>query len=397
MARRTSLGFSLVELLVALVFTMILMAGMAKVFQSSLSNFYTSGEKLSSIRRNRVALDLVYEDLNSAGMALVDITSPIPGSDTNPVFYIIPNVSVTGAGTSDPQLTDELYMAYDQPLPFDGKLKSGGGAVSGDTAASKVLAGGSLTTGTDDAYEIDCNDASYAKSVKAGMSFHIKDDMSRAAYQIKTAAPASNASHVLITVETAPSITTQVTGRGDPGTLRSTKRIVDSNVVFILPTQMVRYRIAMLKLDPSNANGIPCLVREQGTYVSSAAFTPDASLTQVIAENVAGFKAFLSADSGANWAGLTLDSATTGFAAGWTGGIQADLNTQLGTVARTDYTTTSGNLNWYRDIPVLVRLDITTRTATQRGEYSSTGNTLAYKNLTQSVVLVPRHFGLPLS
>lgn len=397
MARRASLGFSLVELLVALVFTMILMAGMAKVFQSSLSNFYTSGEKLSSIRRNRVALDLVYDDLNSAGMALIDITTPIPGGDTNPVFYIIPNVSVTGAGTSDPQSTDELYMAYDQPLPFDGNLVSGGGAVSGGTAATKVLTGGSLTAGTDDVYEIDCKDATYAKAVKPGMSFHIKDDMSRAAYQIKTAAPASDATHVAITVVTAPSIATQVTGRGDPGTLRSTKRISGSNVVFILPTQMVRYHIAMLKLDPSNANGIPCLVREQGNYVPNAAFTPDASLTQVIAENVAGFKAFLSANSGASWAGLALASTTTGFSNGWTNGIQAALNTQLGTVARVDYTTTAGNLNWYRDIPVLVRLDITTRTATKRGEYSSTGNTLAYKNLTQSVVLVPRHFGLPLS
>jgi len=398
MARRASLGFSLVELLVALVFTMILMAGMAKVFQSSLSNFYTSGEKLSSIRRNRVALDLVYDDLNSAGMALVDVTSPLPSSDTNPAFYIIPNVAVTGAGPNDPSTTDELYMAYDQPLPFDGKLLTGGGAGgTGGTAASKVLLNGlgSLTAGTDDQYQIDCGDATYAKSVKAGMSFHIKDDMSRAAFQIKSVAVTGTS--VTVTVVTTPSTTTQVTGRGDPGTLRSTQRIFKSSVVFILPTQMVRYHIAMVNLDPANANGIPCLVREQGTYVPSAAFTPDASLTQIVAENVAGFKAFLSADSGVDWAGSALANTTTGFAAGWTNGIQTALNTQLATVGRVDYTTTAGNLSWYRDIPVLVRLDITTRTATQRGEYSATGTTLAYKNLTQSVVLVPRHFGLPLS
>ena len=50
-----------------------------------------------------------------------------------------------------------------------------------------------------------------------------------------------------------------------------------------------------------------------------------------------------------------------------------------------------------RDNPILVRLDITTRTALQRGEYSSTGTTLAYKTLTQSLVMVPRHFGLTLN
>ena len=44
-------GFSLVELLVALVFTMVLMAGMANVYRASLSSFYTSGESISSVRR----------------------------------------------------------------------------------------------------------------------------------------------------------------------------------------------------------------------------------------------------------------------------------------------------------------------------------------------------------
>ena len=87
---------------------------------------------------------------------------------------------------------------------------------------------------------------------------------------------------------------------------------------------------------------------------------------------------------------------TTGFAAGWTAGIQAALDTQVAASTRADYTKTTGNASWYRDIPVLVRLDVTTRTATQRAEYSAANNVLAYKNLTQSLVLVPRHFGLTL-
>jgi len=47
------------------------------------------------------------------------------------------------------------------------------------------------------------------------------------------------------------------------------------------------------------------------------------------------------------------------------------------------------------DTPLtLVRVNVTTRTAVQRSEYSTTGNTLAYKEQTQSLMLLPRHFGL---
>jgi hypothetical protein len=393
MAKRATLGFSLVELLVALVFTMILMAGMATVFKSSLTSFYTSGEKLSSMRRNRASTDLLYDDLNNAGMALVDLTSALPSNDTNPAFYIIPNVAVAGAGALDPQTTDELYMAYDQPLAFDGQLTSGGGAVSGDTAIDKVLNGTTMSAGTDDVYVINCGDPTYASSVKPGMYFQIKDDMSHAAFQIATAAPmSSGSSSVKVTVVSTITTTTQVTGRGDSGTLRPNKRIPDSGVVFILPSQMVRYRIALETLDPQNANGIPCLIREQGTYDPNSAFA--ATDTQIIAENVAGFKTYLSADSGADWAGQAVTG--TGLTDGWTNGIQAALNTQLANIGRADYTTTAGNTSWYRDIPILVRIDLTTRTATQRAEYSATATTLAYKNLTQSLVLVPRHFGLTM-
>ena len=398
---RGSHGFSIVELLIALLFTSILMAGMASVFKSSLTTFYTSGEKLSSLRRNRASLDLLYDDLNNAGMALVDITSPLPSSTTNPAFYIIPNATIAHASATDPATTDELYMAYDQPLAFEGKLISGGTLVdastgAASTAVSKVLTGTAMTSGTDDKYVIDCGDASYASSVKTGMYFLIKDDMSHACFKILTAVPSSsNTSRVEVTVVSVVSLATQVTGRGDPATLRPNQRIVNSGVVFILPSQMVRYRIVLLNLDPENANGVPCLVREQGTYDPYSAFVPDASLTQVIAENVAGFKAYLSADSGASWAGTAVTA--TGLTTGWESGIQAALNTQLANVNRADFTTTAGKPAWYRDIPVLVRLDVTTRTATRRAEYSTNMKTLSYKALTQSLVLVPRHFGLTLN
>jgi hypothetical protein len=394
----------MVEMLVALVFVMILMAGMTKVFQASLNTFYTAGEKLSSSRRNRMAIDLLYDDLNTAGMSLVDITSPLPSGTANPAFCVIPNVLVTSAGADDPATTDELYMAFDQPLPFEGTLTSGGGSVtgttkSGATAGDKVLLSGSMVVGTDNQYVIDCKDPVYAASVKAGMSFHIKDNLSHQALAIL--APTVSGSTVTVTTAVSPSLGTQVTGRGDPGALRNERRAAGAGVVFILPQQMVRYRIMMLSLDPDTTNkpnGIPCLVREQGVFDSSKAFVPDTALTQVITENVAGFKVYLSADSGQTWAGSAVTD--TGLDSGWTSGIMAALNTQIKDLGSKNYTDTSDPA-WYRNIPVLVRLDITTRTAGKRLEYSSAADQALkkadYKDFTQSLVIVPRHFGLPLN
>ncbi|MFZ1613787.1 MAG: hypothetical protein WAT51_06420, partial [Holophaga sp.] len=130
-------GFSMVELLVALVFTTILMAGLASVFKASLSTFYTSGEILSSARRNRMSIDLLGDDLNTAAMYLTDLSVPPPVVPTNPPFYIIPNVLIAGAGTSDPQRTDELYFYLDQPVPFEANL---GIAAPQQTAAELVVA-----------------------------------------------------------------------------------------------------------------------------------------------------------------------------------------------------------------------------------------------------------------
>src|SRR5664279_6108919 len=99
-------GFSLVELLVALVFTMVLMAGMANVYKASLSSFYTSGESLSNLRRNRMSVDLLADDINAACMYLVDLTNPPLVSSTSPPFYLKPNMP-TGGVAPDPTTADE--------------------------------------------------------------------------------------------------------------------------------------------------------------------------------------------------------------------------------------------------------------------------------------------------
>ena len=382
----SSSGFSLVEMLVALVFTGILMAGMAAVFKGSLSTFYTSGEQLSSARRNRMSIDLLGDDLNAAAMYLVDLSVPPAVVATTPPFFILPNVSIPGAGASDPQTTDELYFYMDQPLPFEGTL---GGVAPQQTAAEMVMAG-AAPTAADNTFSIECaNSATYANQVKKGQVFIFKDSWETAYINADPTVTGST-----VTVVAGPDPNALVTGTGSAGLPSKAKHLSGSGIVFIQPAQMVRYRIALLNLDPLNPNGIPCLVRDQGTY-NGAGFV--ASLPQqVITENVSGFKVYLSTD-GQNWAGLGLPASTTGFSAGWDQGIRAQLDAQLVSSGRPDHQTTRASEHWFRSIPTLVRVDVSTRTATQRTEYSNTPNTLAYKDLTQSLVFVPRHSGLTMN
>jgi len=392
------LGFSLVEMLVALVFTGLLMGGMAQVFKSSLSTFYTSGEKLSSARRNRMATDLLYDDLNVAGMYLADLSAP-PSiiSSGNPAFYIIPNAAIAGAGSDDPQTADQLFFYMDDPLPFEGSLYMPSGSVvtAPRTASELVLAQEAATT-ADSTYTIDCRENAYANMVKVGQSVIFKDFWET--LYIQSVTPPSG-TKVTITAGTLP--TGQITGVGAGGVPSKAKHLDATGVVFIRPSQMVRYSVKMKALDPQKANGIPCLVRDQGTYAAGG-FVPDPLQESIITENVSGFKAYISCDSGRNWAGMNNATGTpytySGFDDGWTGGIRAELNTQLATAGRADFQTTSGNEHWFRSIPALVRLDLSTRTATQRSEYSDTPTTtVAYRNLTQSFVIVPRHFGLTMN
>jgi len=170
--------------------------------------------------------------------------------------------------------------------------------------------------------------------------------------------------------------------------------------------QMVRYSVQYLQLDPTSGVGIPCLVRDQGTY-NLAGFVADQP-QQIISENIQGFKVYLSVNSCQTWAGLDLTTASSG-ASGWTNGIlttdASSLATQLTNEIAVGWTTPKGiqvtNLtgdpDWFRYLPTLVRVDITTRTSTQRTEYSTVANTAAYKQVTQSLVFVPRHSGLSLN
>src|SRR5664279_4508143 len=195
-------GFSLVELLVALVFTMVLMAGMANVYKASLSTFYTSGEALSNLRRNRMSVDLLADDINAACLYLLDLSNPPVVSAASPPFYILPNMPIATAVAPDPTTADELYFYVDQPLPFEGTM-GGPAAPTERTAAEMVLAAGTAAqsaTAADNTYVIDCGSLTYAKLVKKGQIFIFKDAWEAGYVSADPAAP------------TAAGVVTVVTG-----------------------------------------------------------------------------------------------------------------------------------------------------------------------------------------
>ncbi len=357
-------GFSLVELLVALFFTMILMAGMASVFKSSLATFVTSGEKLSSNRRNRLAMDLLSDDLNVAGQYLTLDAAPNGITDANPGFVIHPNVAFTGTDVPA-AVADELLFYFDDPLPAEGTF---GADVLG--TASYVASGAAATAGTGIPINFagDPDVAAVAAAqVKTGMLL-----ITRGNYEYKK----------ILTAD-PKGATTTVTIDGMFGE----KHLATEGVLIAKPAQYVRYRIQGRNFDPekqADANGkIPCLIREQGPYPGAGTFAPDDALTTIVAENVTKFTVALSVDRGEHW--------RTG--ADWDA-IKALLKTDLATSGAPGFTTISGNAHWYRSIPMLVRVNVTTRTLRSRSEYSATGTTSAYKEQTQSLVLLPRHFGL---
>ena len=324
--------------------------------------------------------------LRSSPKRSVDLSVPPPVTPTVPPFYIVPNVEITGAGTNDPQITDELYFYLDQPAPFEGSLS---GAAPQQTA-SELVAAEKAAVDDDKKFTIECNNETYAKQIKVGQVFIFKDSW-ETAYVESLGDPVGTK----VTVTAGADPVAKMTGTGSAGFPSKAKHLPNSGVLFIQPAQMVRYRVQMLKLDPLNAAGIPCLVRDQGVY-NGAGFVAQIP-QQIITENVAGFKVYLSANSGLSWAGLGLAETTTGFSDGWDLGIRTELDTQLQASGRLNYKTTRGSEHWFRSIPTLVRVDITTRTATQRNEYSNAAGTAAYRNLTQSLVFVPRHSGLTMN
>ncbi|WP_005033750.1 PilW family protein [Holophaga foetida] len=382
----TTGGFSLVELLVALLFTSLLLAGMAKVFASSVKTFNTTNEVIGIQQNSRWAFDQINDDISQAGFIFPERTLPtsiLNGAE--PLFRIVPDQAVTGllrVSDSNPGATeaevlnaDVLQFFTDVPLPIQGTWAI-------DTPGDDPNPGGISATAPTSA-AVTCTVGAVG-DLQAGDVEIILDSGENGKWEHPLVASTSGTS---ITFETdAVKLANYAASVMNPGITLSHKAGVP--VYFVRPAQLVRYSVQALALDPShNTVRVPCLVRQQAAYPIGGTVDWTTAASQVVAEDVAAFRVDISFDGGVSWA--------RSGAANW-GAIQTNANVQLATSGMAGFTsiTDTSNIDWFRSIPCLLRVDITTRTAMRREEYNTAQGARAYRTRTQTLMIAPRNFGV---
>lgn len=396
-----SRGFSLVEMLVALLFISVLMAGMLRIYGSAMSVFATTTDTLTANRTKRWAITTVEDDFQSAGYFYYAPFRTLPGyvsvdlAAGQNALMILPNRATsysildpgTGTASTETVWSDEVQFLEDQPLPIRAQL-------SGQTSAHNVLPL-TVTSGN-------------LAVVQAGDLAILLDEL----YEVCRVASVGTGSVTLDTSSSALQDPADGSGTGATAGLKALTHYAGAAVVFVRPLQVIRYAVLPLALDPSSTTSmVPCLVRDQTTYPATGARItwPAANATAtgftrtIIAENVAGvpftgtaptlpnqygFRVDISLDQGATW--------HRGGAADWTA-VAANLNSWLAANGTAPYTSiaSADNPIWFRTVPALFRLDVTTRTALKRTDPNAPANRV-YSYRSQTLLCQPRNFSLGL-
>lgn len=391
-------GFSLIELLVALAFISILMVGMLRVYGSTLNTLSSATEAMGANRTKRWALTQIEDDLQSVGYFYYQPFRTLPGyvsvntATGQNALMIHPDQRLTCA-TYDPATAsrvnetiwfDELQYLEDQPLPIQAQLAA---VPASSTSLSLRVTSGSLA------------------DLLPGDLVILLDPL----YEICKVLTVGAAGVTLDASAAAMQDPSDGSGTGVSPGLRSLSHQAGTDVMFVRPLQVVRYTVLPLNLDPADpAAQVPCLVRDQAPYPTSGArlawpaahaALPAGYTRTVVAENVAGrppagalpaapgeyaFRVDLSPDHGATWA-------RTG-AAAWPA-IAANLDAWLAVHGRPGLQSVTDATNpiWYRAIPALFRVDVSTRTTLRRQD----PNDLAQRTYTyraQTLLCMPRNF-----
>lgn len=369
-------GFSLVELVVALFFTSILMAGLARVFKNQVSTAVAVSESMSNTRRNRVASDALVDEFNNAGMFLIDIAE-VPMLGAKPAFLITEG---DRAKTDPAERADQVEFYLDEALPIDATLVAGGGYTQdGVVMGAGLSAGDSSNASAAKSYTLDLLEPDLVGKVETGMFVVSRSGFKK--MQI-LGAPAVNGSEVTFTAD--PNMVNAATGAaaGHTGGLNMAEDTMPQNgdVYYLVKRRrMIRFSIENLSLDPSSADKTPCLMREIGDYpISSPTFVPDPGGKTMVAENVEDIQFFISADGGRNW-----------------GKTPAELKTHPDIAGNVDLLAKLDSPFWFRELPIMVRIDLVTRNFQKREQFSKTAGAGDYHRKTQTIIMTPRHFGLP--
>jgi hypothetical protein len=166
-----------------------------------------------------------------------------------------------------------------------------------------------------------------------------------------------------------------------------------AEISFVRPLQVVSYTIQAVSLDPANDTAtVPCLIRRTKALTAGAFGTPE-----VLVEGVTGFQLDWSVDGGKTWVrkanGLT--------ASPWASVKTATNNLILASTSPLTQKLVNGMDStadpfWFNYAPVVVKMDIETRTRIQRAEYSTTGaaGTSNFRTRRETLLVSSRNFAL---
>ncbi|WP_243324554.1 hypothetical protein [Geothrix sp. SG200] len=409
--RLSQSGFSLVELLVALVFTAILTTGMLRIFASSVSGFYTQQESLGLQRASRFALNLVEEEIIQAGYLFpprnlsgeLSVGSPtvqppvlVQQTDYQPVW-------------SDPNGTtvildkvDELQFVQDLNLEVEGTLTAD--AAPGASQATVAIPSGRSTL---DKYLTGSSDHPLVM-VMLDSQINQVDMVRVKSIDSKGVADFDPNSSGLDAFGNER-------GGGFFSGIFNNLHKSGAPCTFIAPLQVVRYAVVPRALDPADPKHlIPCLVRQTAPLVKASIFAPlkdqtapaqDATWTeQILAEGVSGLKVDISLDGGKTFLRYNADGTLKAGMDTWANvytGLDTAIKAALPGASVLASHTSKGLSDpldpmWTNYLPVTFRLDVETRTRLARAEYAANQATPtpAFRTRTVTMMISPKNYAL---
>jgi hypothetical protein len=394
--RSSTAGFSLVEMLVAMMFIGILSAGMMRIYSTNLAGFQRVNDNIGSQRRGRWALATLQDDVESIGFfAFVGFNNLAAGnfsvaSGTQEPFMILPGptpVLITGPDPNNlggplkaanlPTNPDELQYVSDLSLPIQANLDPNG--VSTTTLT--------LTTTSGSIADLQPGD------IVAIMDGNFEQFLVSNTTGTKT-----------VNVDLTGTTLAQTMGGMYQLNLPGSKTHVGTPpLAFYRPSVVTRYSIQAQSWDPSNPLiTIPCLMRQQTPYPAGGTLVNWAAVPgTVVAENIEGFHVDLSFNGGNTWR-TTTDGTFGGTRVPWgdppSPCIVSNITSALvpAFVATGKPCRDTANPLWFRTYPFLIRMDIVSRSAAPRSESTNQVGKADYVRRTQTLLVSPRNFGFSL-